>query len=407
MPLFVIDYLKLKVINTHLINFFRSHDWLYFNSNSERLILETAEIQSKDYKMYNGILFEFTEYFLYIHFKPHYYFNNNLHNANDFSAIQCIKTLNSFIDDFGINPNDLKIINIEFGLNIIIPTELILIEDLLSVLYSHGKNGFYTDRKFPFCKFSSSIGLNGKANVFLIIKAYAKGIQFPEYTHRNTLRFEVKSNRKEKVNKLGIYTLNDLLQFDTYKHLSNEIIKEFNKVLIIDEYAKPVISKRRLTTHNERLKERYWSKLFYKSRNVFLNNFKSYYDDLNTCKTHLKKEIENLIKSKLSELLNCAYLNLHIDEMRTVSKKQCIVTGLNISMQKVDSILLSHTGLRYYYKTDKKIFNEVKNKYLSKLWIDADHETQILKIAHNIRCKSSNTMTSRKQKYNPLQMELF
>lgn len=93
--------------------------------------------------------------------------------------------------------------------------------------------------------------------------------------------------------------------------------------------------------------------------------------------------------------------------MRTVSQKQCIVTNLNISMQKVDSILLSHTGLRYYYKTDKKIFNEVKNKYLSKLWIDADHETQIKEIAHNIRHKHSNTIRIRKRKYNPLQMELF
>jgi len=280
--------------------------------------METAEIQNKEVRMYNGILFEFTEYCLYIHFKPHYYFNNNLHNANDFSAKDCIKMLNSFVNDFSVNSNDLKVINLEFGLNVIIPNELIRIEDFLCVLYSHGKNKFYTDRKFMYCKFSSLIGANGKANVYKIIKAYAKGIQFPQYTDRNTFRFEVKSNRKTMINKLGVYTLNDLLQFDTYKHLSNEIINEFNNVLIIDEYAKPIISKRRLITHKKRLNERYWNRLFYKSRNVFSNNFKSYHEDLNTCKTHLKKEIEALIKSKLLKLLNCADLNLDIDEMRTV-----------------------------------------------------------------------------------------
>lgn len=76
-------------------------------------------------------------------------------------------------------------------------------------------------------------------------------------------------------------------------------------------------------------------------------------------------------------------------------------------MQKKNSILLSHTGLRYYYKTDKKIFNEVKNKYLSNLWINADYETQIKEIAHNIRNKHTNVKTSRKLKYNPLQGQLF
>jgi len=46
---------------------------------------------------------------------------------------------------------------------------------------------------------------------------------------------------------------------------------------------------------------------------------------------------------------------------RQYSKKRfCLVTGLNISMQKSDSILLSHTGLRYYLKTDIKINNYFK-----------------------------------------------
>ena len=75
-------------------------------------------------------------------------------------------------------------------------------------------------------------------------------------------------------------------------------------------------------------------------------------------------------------------------------------------MQKTDSILLSHTGLKYYYKTDRKVFDEVKNKYLSKLWINSDYETQIKEIAHNIRNKHSN-LNNRKQKYDPMQIALF
>jgi len=89
------------------------------------------------------------------------------------------------------------------------------------------------------------------------------------------------------------------------------------------------------------------------------------------------------------------------------NRRFCVVTKLNISMQKTDSILLSHTGLKYYYETDKKIFNEVKNKYLSTLWIDADYETQIKEIAHNIRNRRSNNTKRIRQKYNARQTQLF
>jgi hypothetical protein len=33
-------------------------------------------------------------------------------------------------------------------------------------------------------------------------------------------------------------------------------------------------------------------------------------------------------------------------------------------MQKDSSILLSHTRLKYYYKTDRKVFEQIKITYL-------------------------------------------
>jgi len=64
-------------------------------------------------------------------------------------------------------------------------------------------------------------------------------------------------------------------------------------------------------------------------------------------------------------------------------------------MQKSDSILLSHTGLRYYLKTNVKIYNKVKRKYLSKKWIDTNVETEIKEIAHNIRNISTTEKTNK------------
>jgi hypothetical protein len=85
----------------------------------------------------------------------------------------------------------------------------------------------------------------------------------------------------------------------------------------------------------------------------------------------------------------------------------CKVTGFNISMQKNDSILLSHTGLKYYYKTDRKIFEQLKRKYLSKQWSGANFETQIKEIAHNIRNTKSNQTVKQKKIYQPQQINLL
>ena len=86
-----------------------------------------------------------------------------------------------------------------------------------------------------------------------------------------------------------------------------------------------------------------------------------------------------------------------------MNRRSCLVTGLNISMQKKNSFLLSHTGLKYYFKTDKKIFLELKRKYLTTNWANANHKKQIKEIAHCIR---------RKHQYNKVkqidnQLQLF
>jgi hypothetical protein len=53
-------------------------------------------------------------------------------------------------------------------------------------------------------------------------------------------------------------------------------------------------------------------------------------------------------------------------------------------MQKDNSILLSHTGLKYYQNRSKSVWTN-QRKYLSKQWIKSDFETQIKEITHNSR----------------------
>ncbi len=85
----------------------------------------------------------------------------------------------------------------------------------------------------------------------------------------------------------------------------------------------------------------------------------------------------------------------------------CKVTGVCIDMQRDDSLLLSHTGLNYLYEIDINTFNRIKNKYLSKKWINADIVTQIKEIAHNIRNKANNYKRKYLRLYPANQPTLF
>jgi hypothetical protein len=74
--------------------------------------------------------------------------------------------------------------------------------------------------------------------------------------------------------------------------------------------------------------------------------------------------------------------------------RKCKVTGVDIGMQKEGSILLSEVGLKHYKELDPDLFNQIKTKYLSKKWSEANETVQIKEITHNIR----NYKTMHKQK---------
>ena len=313
----MIDFLKIKVNNAEVIKYFRSNPLLYMHSNSEQLLDDDVEIIKVEKRQYKNIIFEFKQYELNIYFKPHYYYNNNLHNANDFSVLNAIYTFEEFANIFDIDLEYLPIINIEFGFNVIIPVKLKCVKELLIYMIYHNKNPFYTDKTYLHCRFSQSVDRNGKANVYKMIKAYSKGIQYPMFTDENTFRFEVKSKRKEYINKLGIYTLKDLLDPNIYNILIQTLLKEFDDVLIIDDIANPNLSNTKLKNHTKKLNPIYWGKLLYKSPNVFRRNIENYNDALNTCDTHLKKEVRKLMFNKLLELKMCAYLSMYKDKIHT------------------------------------------------------------------------------------------
>ncbi|PTS96002.1 hypothetical protein DBR27_16630, partial [Flavobacterium sp. HMWF030] len=228
----MLDFLKLYIKDISLINYLENHILLEWVKSEDRFnYFDNEVIKTKTVKQYKGILFCFYSNRVEVLFKPHYYFNGGLHNANDFKIKDCINVILEFKNTFKIDLKLLKVVNIEFGINVLPPID---IKKLIAFLLFHERNEFKTDTGLAFSKKSFRANPNGSINRYKTIKAYAKGIQFPGFTDINTFRFEVNSKESKYINQLGIYTANELLNFDYYLTMSNELQKEWNKVLLAD-----------------------------------------------------------------------------------------------------------------------------------------------------------------------------
>ena len=417
----MIDYIKLSTKDKSIIESFRKDKRLQWCSSEDRFNRYDPEvINTKDKYQYKGIIFCFYPNELKISFFPHYYYNDNLHNANDFKIMDCINVVLELKSTFKVDWENLKVINIEFGINVLSPID---VKDLIMSLAYHNQNEFKTDVQYTYSKKSYRINKrSGRPNDYKIIKAYAKGIQFPDFCDINTFRFEIKSDQSKYINKLGIFTLNDLLKVDVYERFTDNLIKEFKDVLLLndgdDDSNLTVKEKSKFRAY---LHPNFWYRIKQDNkRNTFNKEKGKYYKLLNKTGNYLKKQLEKIIFDKLEYLKSGAVstpqLNIKSGAVSSIiysgkgtqyKDTICKVTGLDISMQKDDSILLSHSGLRFYFENDKKKFEQIKKRYLSKRWSSSDFETQIKEIAHNIRNKNSNQSIKQSRIYKPQQVIMF
>lgn len=341
----MMDFLKLYITDILLIKYLENHNLLKWVKSEDRFnYFDNEVIKTKIVKHYKGILFCFYSNRVEILFKPHYYFNNGLHNANDFTINDCINIILEFKNTFKIDLHLLKVKNIEFGINILSP---ICIKKLIAFIQYHERNEFKSEVGLAYCKRSSKVNLKGINNKYKSIKAYAKGIQFPEYTHIDTFRFEVKSKESKYINRLGVYTANDLLNFDCYLNMANEIINEFDKVLLLDcetdfmsltdkEQAKIKDYQNTITWFNI-------SQDTYKNR--FNKEREKYYNLLNKIPNNLKNRLTKTISDKL-EYLKSGYISTQKEiEIKAIGNKN---TGYISTHNNNKTILFENSKSGYH-----------------------------------------------------------
>lgn len=336
----------------------------------------------------------------------HKFWNAGAHNYNDYNFTGFSETIKRLKTDFGIEPEQCILKCLEVGINI---TPAIPTNEILDYCFLH------KTKPFEYQKNSDEGKYKQCEHTQYIIKLYNKALHYKTQGFNiepEIMRFEIKYSKMERVNKLEVFNLNDILKkgFGIFK---NELLTEWQNVLFYDTTINAKTKK--LTNYQNPI---YWSELvnkstksnYYKHRGFLLDLTNKYSDKRHQMLTEIMSQKIDLLSNRGASFDTLNIKSIHTPQPETIKAKNnniCKVTKVNISMQKDSSLLLSHTGLKYYFKTDKKIFEQIKRRYLTKRWLNSDFETQIKEIAHNIRNHKSNQNTKQSKIYQSKQFNLL
>lgn len=405
----MIDYIKIFV-NDLPVSELETNQLLdfYDNINLSTGEIKTVNKKGKKITPYKNAYYQSLEFRIYetglitISGSLHKYFNSGAHNYNEFNYRDFLNVLNDIESKFHINPSQCILRCLEIGVNIKPP---ITTNEILEYCFIHKTKNFEY-------QYNSDEGKYKQVeHAQYIVKLYNKALHYKVKGFNikdEIMRFEIKYTKMKRVNNLGVYTLSDILNKGFYI-FKNELLTEWQNILFYDNSIKAK-SKRLLNYKNPT----YWSELIQKPSKTNFYKHKKILKDL-TLK-HSKSIQDKTTKtiSQVIDVLNDRGASFYPLTIRSIyaphyqkENNICLVTGINISMQKRGSFLLSHTGLKYYYHTDRNVYEQIKRKYLSKRWFNTGVKNEIKEIAHNIRNHKSNKERKQHCLYTPNQQRLF
>ena len=397
----MIDFVKYEIIDTSLCSV-EGNSLLDFHS---KVNLSTGEVGVYSNAYYKGL--EFKSYIptkanpngrITVEGSLHKFWNKGAHNFNDFGRGEIYLVLEELSNSFNIKSDNCRLVNLELGVNINPPlkTKYILQrcimhkKDVLKNVHTKDEGNYIQSRKQRH-----------------VIKLYDKKTHYANQgfdIKDEIMRIEIKFSRMHQLNQMGIYTLSDLMNYGL-SGFKNHLLREWDNVLFYDKKA--LKGNKNEHSYSSSL---YWQEL---NNELFKYHRNKLRDLISATPNNLHKTIRDLIEDKVDFInekttqINHLYIPLLKGVYNSKERRFCKVTGLNISMQKESSFLLSHTGLKYYFKTDKKVYDEVKRKYLSDRWKNESHQIEIREIAHSIRTEKYNKSVRRRRLYPPHQMQMF
>lgn len=399
----LLEFVQQNVTNQGALIVCKDKDGNTKKDKNKNIVYKTPYLQA----FYKGLEFQISETgYITIEGSLHKYWNNGAHNFNDFGISEINEVIKDLNNKFEITPENCLLKALEIGVNVIPPVKT---KTLLNHCLFHKTSRF----KWIYCNDEGNY-IQAKHQRY-ILKIYDKKTHYINKgfnIQNEILRFEIKYTKTEDLKTLikhkGNIYFSHILKFGL-ENFTPILLKHWQDVIFYD--SKALKGTPHEHTYNN---PNFWDNLTYEGLKYHRGNLNKI---LLLYPKNLKFKIAELIKDKAVFLNNSTTeINPLYIRLKTVvstpgnndpNRQFCKVTGFNISMQKDNSILLSHTGLKYYYKTDKKIFDEVKRKYLTALWFKEDHKTQIKEIAHNIRNRHNTLRRKQDRLYAPGQSLLF
>ena len=328
--------------------------------------------------------------------KPHYYFNSDRHNGNMMTINQTIEVLNDIFNKLNIaNPTNITSTTLENGLNII-PDMYDAKHIVTQSLYFKTKPLVKVRQDWAYYKTTREY----KKNPTIYAKLYHKGEdknfaqKYPDEVHPNTFRYELGNSTNNKlIKEFGVNSFKDLFNVDTHARIAEYLLKNWDYVMLLDE----INEYSDITNPN-----------YYEDRRHFRNGLndarKEYYKSHGIWHKEIKRLIEYTQEQQFEKMQIRTLIdswNLHNDTENDIvqicTEKKCVITGLNISMQKDDSQFLCFGGLRYYFENNHKIYEELKRIYLRVDKYNLMLEERFYYIAHNIRNTFTNEIHNRRK----------
>ncbi len=244
-----------------------------------------ADIQNLKCKSYSSGYFQLSG-------SLHQYFNNGLHNHNDFHLSELKVTIECLCDMLEINPSNFNLENVEVGYNLELPFNTTTLLD--SLCHHKGK-------PFKYMKVKQEGEFLISEHSDYVIKAYNKALQSD--LPNNLFRLENHYNKMRLLQKIGINALSDLTDASKLNKLNKLLTSEWNNTFLIAKELNStqyshwankdfwnVENKRSYPTKRQREREKYFEVL--KKKRLTSNN-----------KYHLQETVSELLSKKITQCL--------------------------------------------------------------------------------------------------------
>jgi len=353
-----LDYINCEVIDTDIndiINYSNVQFTGKFNQTTGEEIQQNKIFGNLDNLKFKYVPETTTTPKLYLQGSIHKYNNDGLHNYNDFDKDALNESLSKLHFNTGILPKNLRLKGIECGYNFNTPCP---VETALNHTLYWGKK--------PFKHFQYGIGKESGTSKETL-SFYAKGAQHRIDECLGRIELKIKDWSPYRLN-YNLNTLEDLIKFDQTIFI-NKLLNAWNSVIFINPDLKPEHLLKYSSSY-------FWEHELGTTKN---SSKRKYHVDklkkLNrACADDLYGQITNSLKNKIQEL-----------NLKSTINKTCVLTGIDISMQRSESHLLSHTGLNHLEFNDPEKYLFIKCKFLTANWSNTTKAEQHKRIAHNIR----------------------